>query len=749
MLRIVAMFRKFASLRPSPEVCVALERLIVRRGRLMLLLAFASIATFSAINHLTLSPAPLWADVMNIGLSTTVGITILLTRLPAVKRHMVVLLVMLSCLGCVIRAWAGVWHGDVAPTAIFFVVMSMSSAAILPWGIWPQLFGAIVLGIAVAINSYLVTGGFGSPPGHATASVALGLMGSVILAAEMRRHYIRLFDDNFRRRDAEAAVARLNAELERRVDERTAQLSAATRELEREAQDRRQVETELRESQRRLQAVLDHADVAIYLRDLDDRYLLANRYFLQLAGRTAEEVLGQTLDDVMPTDVAAAIRAHDSEVLRSPHSLQFEEGIPQVDGWHTFVTVKFAWLGADGKPAGIWGLATDITDRKQAEAEVRRSAAALSAVIENTPDAIWSIDRDFNVTVINGAAQTRFAQLLGTPFANSTRNTVPPAMRAEFESLYVRALAGEHVELERSESGAAGPIHMLLSLHPIQERGEVIGVTGFSKDITGLKRAEATARQHQADLAHVLRLSTMGEMASGLAHEINQPLGAIANYATGCVRRLRTGTVDGAGVLPIVEEIAAEALRAGEIIRRLRDLVRKDNSRQAPADLNHLVRESVRLIEPEARARGVKLRMELAPTLPEISCNDIQIEQVLLNLLLNGVDAVEAADNGKRLLAVQTVLSGDTVQVAVSDSGVGLPDPPADVFAPFYSTKASGLGMGLSISRSIIEAHGGRLWGVRNDDCGSTFRFTLPSSDEDEGPTPNDKGPEVNGAIRP
>jgi PAS domain S-box-containing protein len=202
------------------------------------------------------------------------------------------------------------------------------------------------------------------------------------------------------------------------VEERTAQLTAATRELEREAQDRRQVETELRESQRRLQAVLDHADVAIYLRDLDDRYLLANRYFLQVAGRTAEEVLGQTLDDVMPTEVAAAIRAHDSEVLRSPHSLQFEEAIPQFDGWHTFVTVKFAWLGADGQPVGIWGLATDITDRKQAEADVRRSAAALSAVIENTPDAIWSIDRDFKVTVINRAAQTRFAQLLGTPFAN-------------------------------------------------------------------------------------------------------------------------------------------------------------------------------------------------------------------------------------------------------------------------------------------------------------------------------------------
>ncbi len=728
MLVGVTMVRKWSEgIRESPDVRAALDRLIVRRGRLVLLLGFASIATFSAVNHLTWSPPPLWTDVMNIVLATTVGAALLLSGAPAVRRHMVAVCLVLGTAGCIVRAWAGVWHGEVAPTAIFFVVMAMAAAAILPWGFWPQFFGAVVLGIAVAVNSYLVTGGFGPPPGHAATAVALGLAGSVVLAAEMRRHYAQLFRDNFRRRDAEAAVARLNAELERRVDERTAQLTAATQDLEREAQERRYAEIEMRESQRRLQAVLDHADVGIYLRDLDDRYLLVNRYWLQVAGRRREEVIGHTMDEIMPRDVAAAVRAHDAEVLRSPHSLQFEEDIPQLDGWHTFVTVKFAWLGDDGKPVGIWGLATDITDRKQAEAEVRRSEAALSAVIENTSDAVWSVDRDFRVTFINGAARTRFAQFIGVPFSNRS-DIVPEAVRAEFMLPYARALAGEHVQLERSDGGGPdGSQHTLISLHPIVERDEVIGLTAFSKDITSLKRAEAAARQHQAELAHVLRLSTMGEMASGLAHEINQPLGAIANYAKGCVHRLRTGTLDGAGVLPIVEEIAAEALRAGEIIRRLRDLIRKDNSRQAPADLNRLVRESVRLIEPEARARGVNLRMELSPTLPEVSCNDIQIEQVLLNLLLNGVDAVEAADNGQRTLAVQTALAGDAVQVAVSDSGVGIPAPPADVFAPFYSTKASGLGMGLSISRSIIEAHGGRLWGARNEDCGSTFRFTLPA----------------------
>jgi PAS domain S-box-containing protein len=438
-------------------------------------------------------------------------------------------------------------------------------------------------------------------------------------------------------------------------------------------------------------------------------------------------MIGRRLDEVVPRDVAAVIRGHDAEVLHSPHSLQFEESFPQPDGWHTYITVKFAWLGSDGHPVGIWGLGTDITDRKHAEAELRRSEAALSAVIENTTDAIWSVDREGAITVINGAARARFAERFGIGYSPAAAAQIPPPLREEFLGLYRRALAGEHVQLERTDVGPDGPQWSLLSMHPIVERGEVIGVTAFSKNITGLKRAEQAARQHQADLAHVLRLSTMGEMASGLAHEINQPLGAIANYAQGCVRRLRAGAVDAGDLLPIIEEIGGEALRAGEIIRRLRDLVRKDTNRHLPADVNHLVRESARLIEPEARSRGVTLRLDLAPTLPAVSCNDIQIEQVLLNLLLNGVDAVEAGDNGHRTLAVHTALAGDTVQVAVSDSGVGLPEPPADVFAPFYSTKASGLGMGLSISRSIIEAHGGRLWGVRNPERGSTFRFTLPA----------------------
>jgi signal transduction histidine kinase len=216
-------------------------------------------------------------------------------------------------------------------------------------------------------------------------------------------------------------------------------------------------------------------------------------------------------------------------------------------------------------------------------------------------------------------------------------------------------------------------------------------------------------------------------MAAGLAHEINQPLGAIANYAQGCSRRLRDESIDAKALVPVIEAMGHEALRAGEIIRRLRDLVRKEGPQQAAVDLNALIRESTHIIETEAHQNGIHLELVLASDLPPVTCDSIQIEQVLLNLLLNGVEAVQASDNGERSLTVTSAAAGAAViEVAIRDSGGGVPDPPADVFRPFFSTKPNGLGMGLSISRSIIEAHGGRLWATRNADRGSTFRFTLP-----------------------
>jgi PAS domain S-box-containing protein len=594
----------------QPELSIELNRLIQRRTRVALGIGLATVAAFTVANHARSLPPPLWTDVMNVIITLLIGIAFAMFTLPVIERRPVPFAVLVLATGCGLRALGGVWHGDVAPTAITLVGLALISAATLPWGLLPQIAVAGIAGGAIALNSYFVDGNFGPPSGHAAVAVALGLAVSVVLAVELQRHCVQLLIENVRRRQAEESLTQLNAELEQRVMQRTAQLDATTRRLEHKIQDHEQAVEEMRESQRRLQGVLDHAMAAIYLRDAEGRYVLVNRHWEALAERRAEDVVGKSIDEVMPSETVEALRAHDRMVLELSKSIQFEETVPRADGVHTYVSVKFPQFDRAGRPVGVWGISTDITERK---------------------------------------------------------------------------------------------------------------------------RAEEQARQHQADLAHVLRLGTMGEMAAGLAHEINQPLGAVANYARGSVLRLRSGSLGAVELLPIMEAIAHEALRAGEIIRRVRDLVRKEPSEQKPVDLNALVRDSAHFVEGEARQHGIRLELDLAAELRPVVCNGVQIEQVLLNLLRNAVEAVQGSANGDGHIVIATAPAGrDAIALSVRDNGVGLPEPSTDVFAPFYSTKTDGLGMGLSISRSIIEAHRGHLWAVNNPDRGSTFHFTLPLADPGE-----------------
>jgi PAS domain S-box-containing protein len=487
------------------------------------------------------------------------------------------------------------------------VALALVGAATMPWGVVPQVVTAGIAGAAIAMNSYLVTGELGARSGQAATAVAVALVVSVGLALELLHHHVRMLSEILRRRQAESRLAQLNVELEQRVRQRTEELDGTMHRLEREVGQHQLAIESMRESERRLQDVLDHAMAAIYLRDTEGRYVIVNRYWEALAGRRAEDVIGRNVEDIMPPEAVEALNAHNRQVLESRQPMQFEEVIRQPDGLHTWVSVKFPQFDADGRPVGVWGISTDITERK---------------------------------------------------------------------------------------------------------------------------RAEEQARQHQAELAHVLRLGTIDEMAAGFAHEINQPLGAVANYAQGAVLRLRSGSVQPGELLPVLEAMAHEALRAGEIIRRVRELVRKEPSERSPFDVNALVRESAQMIEGEARHLGVEVRLDLAPDLAPVVCNGVQVEQVILNLLRNALEAMHANAPGVGCVTVTSApAERDGVEVSVRDNGVGLPEGSTDVFAPFYSTKARGLGMGLSISRSIVEAHHGHIRAVRNDHGGSTFVFTLPAGD--------------------
>jgi two-component system sensor histidine kinase TtrS len=249
------------------------------------------------------------------------------------------------------------------------------------------------------------------------------------------------------------------------------------------------------------------------------------------------------------------------------------------------------------------------------------------------------------------------------------------------------------------------------------------------RDITERKRAEEEARQREAELAHVSRLTLMGEMASGLSHDISQPLATILFYARGCVRRVRSGAADSAALLDPMEKIATQAETAGRIVDRLREFVRKRAPHLSTVDINEVTREALSLLESEVGKSGVEVRLRPGKALPPVRADRIQIEQVILNLVRNGMEAMSDVEADRRVLTIETSNSGgDSVTVVVRDVGRGLsPETAERAFDAFFSTKPNGMGMGLSISRSIIEAHGGRLWVVPDVARGATFQFSLPA----------------------
>lgn len=251
------------------------------------------------------------------------------------------------------------------------------------------------------------------------------------------------------------------------------------------------------------------------------------------------------------------------------------------------------------------------------------------------------------------------------------------------------------------------------------------------EDITERRRAEEQVRDRDSQLAHMDRLSTLGELATSIAHELNQPLTAIVSYAAGISRRVKSRDEYDGDLLFALEQISAMSKRASDIIRALRSLVRKDTGQVELLQLNEIVDETLRLLRPVARKKGITLCVELDPALPNVRGNGVQLEQVVLNLARNSIDALDQSTAKERTMTLRTSINpGNEVELAVSDTGIGLsPDESANIFDAFVSTKPDGLGLGLSISRTIIDAHGGRIWATANRRQGATVHATLPGEE--------------------
>src|SRR3977135_552016 len=322
----------------------------------------------------------------------------------------------------------------------------------------------------------------------------------------------------------------------------------------------------------------------------------------------------------------------------------------------------------------------------------------------------------------------------GPPDFEKRLQRTHPEDRAKWQGAIDRAIAEKSdYEVEFRILLPDGTVkHIHTVGHPVlNASGDLVQFVGSSTDITERKHAEEALRQAQSDLAHISRMTTMGELTASLAHEVNQPIAAAVTDANTCLRWLTRDQPDLEEARDAALRMAKDATRAAEIIARVRLIFKKGVAQRELVDVNELIREMIILLRNEISRHSISVRTELAETLPQVMGDRVQLQQVMMNLIMNSIDAMKDAD-GSRELTINSRSSGsEQVMVSVSDTGVGLPSPQAEqIFNAFFSTKAHGTGMGLRISRSIVESHGGRLWAADNSTRGASFHLTLPTKVE-------------------
>ena len=366
-------------------------------------------------------------------------------------------------------------------------------------------------------------------------------------------------------------------------------------------------------------------------------------------------------------------------------------------------------------------------------ARARGSERELRAAFETMPVMAWTTLPDGTGIFVN----RRWAEYTGLSDGETPlgwHNVVHPEDRGRAEEKWREALAtGAPLENEvRFRRAADGEYRRFLVRGvPLRdERGLVRRWYGVLTDIEDLRQAEeARERLHQlqADMARVNRVTTMGELTASLAHEVNQPIAAAVTNANACVRWLIRDQPELGEARAAAKRTVADATRAAEIITRIRALFKNGSPRREPVDVNALIAEIVVLVRREAARSGVSIHTELAAGLPAVIGDRVQLQQVLLNLMMNGIEATKEVDGRREITVTSRLHDGVQPQVSVADTGVGLPPNADGIFNAFFTTKREGTGMGLAISRSIVESHGGRLWATPNEDRGATFHFRLPT----------------------
>jgi two-component system sensor kinase FixL len=392
-----------------------------------------------------------------------------------------------------------------------------------------------------------------------------------------------------------------------------------------------------------------------------------------------------------------------------------------------------------GELVGYAKVSRDITEHRAAEDALRAREAHLRSILETVPDAMVVIDEAGRIQSFSAAAERLFGYESAEVLGQNVSILMPEPYRTQHDSYMSRYMTtGERriigigrVVVGQRRDESTFPMELAVGEMRSDNRRYF---TGFVRDLTERQKTETRLQELQSELVHMSRFTALGEMASTLAHEINQPLTAIANYLKGSRRVLERMEGEQVPLLrDAVNQAAEQALRAGQVIRHLREFVSRGESERHIESLPKLVQEASALALVGAKEKGVRVSFRLDPDAPLVLADRIQIQQVLLNLIRNAIEAMQERPRRELVVSTTALPQDGLVEVCVKDTGTGLaPEVAAQLFQPFVTTKKHGMGVGLSICRTIVESHGGKIWAESKPDEGTTFRFTLRAVDGQE-----------------
>ncbi len=511
-------------------------------------------------------------------------------------------------------------------------------------------------------------------------------------------------------------------------------------------EDRKRAEEALRKAQTLFENFFEFSPNAIVVTDGNGRITKVNPEVERVFGYARTELEGLPVETLVPERFRAMHPDHRGRYSAHPSVRPMGTGLQlygrRKDGAEFPVDILLSPVGTADGPIFL-SVVRDVSEKKRAEEALRQSeqqlrdkeeqtSRDLRQIIDAIPQQVFVFGADWSPLFAN---QRELDYTGLTPQEAQSKDAVAKIFHAEdFRKLEVlrerMSSQGAPSEMEARIRGKDGQYRwFLIRDNPLRdEQGRVVRWYGTRTDIEDRKRAEETLRQAQADLARITRITTMGELASSIAHEVNQPISGIVINANTCLRWLAGDSPNLDETREAARRIVRDGKRAGEIIARIRALATKTPPAKGRLDMNEILQEVVALAGDEMRRNSVALRTEFADDLAPVLGDRVQLQQVVLNLVMNGVEAMRTVGKRPREMILRTQNDeADRVRVTVQDTGIGLdPQGIERIFDAFYTTKQGGMGMGLSISRSIVQNHGGRLWAVANDGPGTTFHFTVP-----------------------